>query len=117
MRSTTTYRRGHVVVVEVPFSDFSGAKRRPALVVSSEKFHRALPDLIACPITSQARFYRTPGQGDCPLGTWRRVGLRHPSTVRISKVLAIDKRIIKRALGRPRQPCESGVRESRTPCA
>jgi mRNA interferase MazF len=99
MPSTTTYDRGHVVVVEVPFSDLSGTKRRPAVVVSVEKFHRALPDLIVCPISSQARFYRRPGPGDCPLADWRLVGLRHPSTVRISKLLAVDKQIVKKALG------------------
>ncbi len=97
--STTTYKRGHVVVVEVPFSDLSGTKRRPALVVSAEKFHRALPDLIVCPISSQARVYQRPGAGDCPLGDWRRSGLRHPSTVRISKLLAVEKQIVKKALG------------------
>jgi len=99
MRSTTTYRRGHVVVVAVPFSDFSGTKRRPALVISADTFHRTLPDVIACPISSQARFYRRPGAGDCPLGDWRPVGLRHPSTARLSKLLAIDKAIIKKTLG------------------
>lgn len=99
MRSTTTYRRGQVVVVEVPFSDFSGTKRRPALVISADTFHRTLPDMIACPISSQARFYRRPGPGDCPLGDWRPVGLRHPSTARLSKLLAIDKAIIRKTLG------------------
>ena len=99
MPSTTTYKRGQVLVVEVPFSDLSGTKRRPVLVVSAEKFHQALPDVIVCPISSQARFHRKPGPGDCPLSAWRPVGLRHPSTVRISKVLAVDKQIVKKALG------------------
>lgn len=100
MASTTTYRRGHVVVVEVPYSDFSGAKRRPALVVSAEAFHRTLPDLIVCPISSLPRFHQNPGPGDLPLTAWREVGLRHPSTVRISKMLAIDKTIVKKRIGR-----------------
>lgn len=97
--STTTYEPGHVVVVEVPYSDLSGVKRRPALVVSAERFHRSLPDLLVCPISSQARWHRSPGPGDCPLADWRRVGLRHPSTIRISKLLAVDKQIITRVLG------------------
>jgi mRNA interferase MazF len=88
-----------VVVVAVPFSDFSGTKRRPALVISADTFHRTLPDVIACPISSQARFYRRPGPGDCPPEAWRLVGLRHPSTARLSKLLAIDKTIIKKTLG------------------
>jgi len=89
-----------VIVVEVPFSDLAGAKRRPALVVSADRFHRTLPDIIVCPISSQRRFHRRPGLGDCPLEGWRRAGLRHPSTVRVSKLPAIDKRIIKRSLGK-----------------
>ena len=100
MPSTTIYRRAQVVVVEVPFSDLSGTKRRPALVVSSERFHRALSDVIVCPITSQPRYYRNPGPGDCPLRQWRMTRLRHPSTVRISKIVAVDKRILARVLGR-----------------
>lgn len=99
MPSTTTYERGHVIVVNVPFSNHTGIKPRPALVVTTDAFHRDLPDLIICPISSQPRYYQRPGQGDCPLQQWRAVGLRHPSTVRISKLLAVDKQIIKRTLG------------------
>ena len=99
MPSTTTYNRGHVVVVNVPFSNHSGLKPRPALVVSADSFHRDLPDVIVCPVSSQPRYYQHPGPGDCPLGDWRAVGLRHPSTVRISKLLAVDKQIIKKSLG------------------
>lgn len=99
MPSTTTFRRGHVVVVDVPFSNHSGIKPRPALIVSADVFHRDLPDVIACPISSQPRYYRRPGRGDHPLRDWRAVGLRHPSTVRVSKLLTVDKGIIRRVLG------------------
>ena len=99
MVSTTTFKRGQVVVVAVPFSDHSRVKRRPALVVGADVFHRDLPDVIVCPISSQPRYYRRPGPGDCPLQEWRMARLRHPSTLRISKLLAIDKRIIRRTLG------------------
>jgi mRNA-degrading endonuclease toxin of MazEF toxin-antitoxin module len=99
MPSTTTFKRGQVIVVNVPFSDRSGVKPRPALVISAEGFHRDLPDLIVCPISSQPRFHRRPGPGDCPLREWRSIGLRHPSTVRISKILAVDKQIVKKPLG------------------
>jgi len=96
MPSTTTYKRGHVIVVNVPFSNQTGIKPRPALVITTDAFHRELPDLIVCPISSQPRYYQHPGPGDCPLREWRSVGLRHPSTVRISKLLAVDKEIIKK---------------------
>lgn len=99
MASTTTFRRGQVVVVAVSFSDHSGVKLRPALIVSADDFHRDLPDVIVCPISSQPRYYSRPGRGDFPLQGWRAVGLRHPSSLRISKLLAVDKRIIRRTLG------------------
>jgi mRNA interferase MazF len=88
-----------VVVVNVAYSDRSGVKRRPALVMSTERFHPDLPDLIVCPVSSQPRFYRRPGPGDCPLRNWPSIGLRYPSTVRVSKILAVDKHIVQRTLG------------------
>ena len=99
MPSTTTYRHGQVVVVNVPFTGQTGSKPRPALVASLEVFHRKLPDLLVCPISSHPRYYRTPGPGDHPLAHWRRAGLRHPSTARISNLLAVEKKLIKRVLG------------------
>lgn len=95
----TTYRRGDVVVVNVVFTGQGGSKPRPALVVSGDSFHKKLPDLIVCPISSQPRFFTKPGTGDHPLKHWKAVGLRHPSTVRVSNIVAVEKKIIKRVLG------------------
>lgn len=95
----TTYRRGDVVVVNVVFTGQGGAKPRPALVVSADSFHKKLPDLIVCPISSQPRFFTKPGAGDQPLKHWKAVGLRHPSTVRVSNIVAVEKKILKRVLG------------------
>lgn len=100
MRSTTTYEHGQVVVVNVPFTDQSGGKPRPALVASVERFHRQLLDVILCPISSQPHLYRRPGPGDHPLAHWRATGLRHPSTARVSNLLAVEKRLVQRVLGR-----------------
>jgi len=99
MPSTTISRRGHVIVANVPFPDRSRAKPRPALVVSTEAFHRRLPDVIVCPISSQPRYYRRPGPGDHPLRQWKAVGLRYPSTARVSNIVAVDKAIVSRILG------------------
>jgi mRNA interferase MazF len=96
----STYSRGRVVVVEVPFSDLSGTKRRPALIVSSEAFHGGLPDVIVCPISSRPRYFDRPGPGDLPLQHWKKAGLRYPSTARVSKVVSVSKQMIARGLGR-----------------
>ena len=47
----TSYEREVVVLVPFPFTDLSGSKHRPALVVSAEGLHDE--DLILCAITSQ----------------------------------------------------------------
>ena len=84
--------------------------------MSADAFHRNLPDLVVCPIGSQPRYHQSPGPGDCPLKKWRAVGLRHPSTVRISKILAVDKKIIKRVPGslspQDLSAVEKGLREA-----
>jgi mRNA interferase MazF len=117
MPSTTTYERGEVVVVRVPFTGGAGAKRRPALVISVAPFHRRLPDLIVCPISSQPRFYQRPGAGDCPLRSWKAAGLRHPSTARVSNIVAVEKKLIARTPGvLPRDDVSAVLNELRKAC-
>lgn len=116
MPSTTTYRRGQVVVLNVPFTGQGGAKPRPGVIASAEAFHRALPDVIVCPISSQPRYYRRPGPGDRPLVHWKAVGLRYPSTARVPNLVAVEKKLIKRVLGRLHpedlERIEEGLREA-----
>lgn len=116
MPSTTTFRHGQVVVVDVPFTGGTGSKLRPALVASVERFHQKLLDVIVCPISSQPRYYQKPGPGDHPLKHWKAVGLRHPSTARISNLLAVEKKLIKRVLGSLHEEdlavVEEGLREA-----
>ena len=81
------------------FTGQGGAKRRPALIISTESFHRKLPDVIVCPISSQPRYFERPGPGDVPLGRWEAVGLRYPSSARTSNLLSVEKRLIRRTLG------------------
>jgi len=46
--------KGDIVVLSYPFTDFSGAKRRPALVIADLDGD----DIILCQITSQAKVDR-----------------------------------------------------------
>jgi hypothetical protein len=55
--------------------------------------------LVVCRISSQPGFFSRPGTGDHPLRHWKAVGLHHPSTVRISNIVAVGRKIIKRVLG------------------
>jgi hypothetical protein len=73
----------------------AGSKLWPALVASVEAFHRR--DLGSD--QHQPRYHQKPGPGDYPLEHWKAVGLRHPSRARISNLLAVERKLIKSALG------------------
>jgi mRNA-degrading endonuclease toxin of MazEF toxin-antitoxin module len=79
MPSTTTYKRGQVIVVNVPFSNHTGIKPRPALVISTDAFHSDLPDLIVCSIGSQPRYHQSPGTVHFTTGGISGYGTRVPS--------------------------------------
>lgn len=52
MKSGMTYSQGSLVLVPFPFTDLSGAKKRPALVVSPDWFNRTYEDIILAAVTS-----------------------------------------------------------------
>ncbi len=96
MPITTGYSFGDIVLVPFPFTDQTAAKKRPAIVVSSEAYHRDRRDVILMAVTSQAR----PGSGigESSVEGWRDAGLLKPSVVK--PILAtVDRDLILRKLG------------------
>jgi mRNA interferase MazF len=75
MPNTTTFERGDVVLVGFIFSDESGAKRRPALIVSSSQYQVGRREVIVAAITSNTRRRLF---GDHAVREWRRAGLLFP---------------------------------------
>lgn len=80
--------KGEIVVIPFPFSDLSGSKRRPALVLSD------LPgdDIILCQITSQHtkdKFAIPLTQSDLQSGS-----LITSSFIRPNRIFTADKNII-----------------------
>ncbi|MHB8744753.1 MAG: type II toxin-antitoxin system PemK/MazF family toxin [Sulfuricaulis sp.] len=51
----TSFEFGDVVLVPFPFTDQSAAKKRPAIVVSSQTYNSERPDVIIMAVTSQLR--------------------------------------------------------------
>jgi mRNA interferase MazF len=69
---------GDVVVVDFP--GVAGIKRRPAVVLSSDAYHSARPEVIVGLITSQVA--GSIGSTDHALADWSAAGLRLPSLFR-----------------------------------
>lgn len=85
--------KGDVVVIPFPFSDLSGSKRRPALVLAD------LPgdDVLLCQITSQ----QTKDNFSVPLTAagFSNGSLPSDSYIRATRIFTADKNIIIRSAG------------------
>lgn len=90
------YPTGSVVLVPFPFTDLSGRKRRPALVVSPEGFDE---DLVLCAITS--RLPGKPSEWDASLAAEDMVEERLPkrSVVKAGKLFTMHRSLIARRFG------------------
>jgi mRNA interferase MazF len=84
-----------VVVVPFPFSDTTGGKRRPALVISNATFNASGHTVLA--MITTARHH--PWPGDCPLDEAENAGLPSQCVVRL-KLFTVDNRLLVRLLGR-----------------
>jgi mRNA interferase MazF len=76
-RSTTTCSRGDIILVPFQFTDQPVAKRRPAVVISSDPYHRGRDEVIIAALTSRIRSPLL--VGDHLIKEWRQAGLPKPS--------------------------------------
>lgn len=92
-------RRGTVVLTPFPFTDLSGAKVRPAVVVS--RSDRPGDDVILAFISSvvPARPLPTDLVVDPSHPNFRETGLKVPSIVKCDKLATVQRRIILGELG------------------
>jgi len=93
----TGYEFGDVLLVPFPFTDQTTTKRRPAVVVSSDAYHRERPDLIILAVTSQAR--PQAALGEAAVAKWKEAGLLRPSVLK-PVVATIERGLVLRKLGR-----------------
>lgn len=96
-------QRGDVVMVDWVFSDRSGSKVRPALVVQADVYPQALEDTILALISSSAR--RRVGadtQLDIDISSpdGKQTGLRFNSVVQCENLVTIDQQLIIRIRGK-----------------
>lgn len=85
------------MLVPFPFTDLSGRKRRPALVVSPEEFHDE--DLILCAITSQLP--QRLSEWEIPLKAGDMVEEKLPkrSIIKVGKLFTVHRDLVARRFG------------------
>lgn len=91
----TSFKQQDVVLVNFVFSEGIGFKKRPALILSSEEYHRSRQEVMIAAITSNIERVLA---GDTKLKDWKKANLLFPSLV--TGILQTIKRdMIERVLG------------------
>ena len=110
MPNTTDYRFGDLVLVPFPFTDQTGIKKRPAIVVSSDAYQRQRPDVVLMAVTSQ--ILRPAGAvGEVLITEWQKAGLPKASLIK-PVVTTIEKRLILRKLGELQEADRTALRQA-----
>lgn len=109
MPATTSYSFGDIVLVPFPFTDQTGMKKRPAVVVSSAAYNAARRDVVIMAVTSQAR---PAGMiGEVQIKDWKTAGLIKPSVIK-PVITTIEKSLVIRRLGRLKQDEQEALRKA-----
>ena len=87
------YKRGVIILVPFPFTDLSGSKVRPALIVSAGKIGT---DIVVLFITSQAS---QRGKFVVPLVPSKENGIKIKSRIICSKLATLEAKIVLGELG------------------
>lgn len=95
MKDGTSYNQADIVLIPFPYTDLSGTKQRPALIISNEQLNNT-NDRICCLITSNLAFDGLEikrdhfKEGKLPFRSW----------VKPQRIFTINKRIIRKKLCR-----------------
>src|SRR6266849_3450621 len=96
------FEAGDLVLLMFPFTEPTGGRQRPALVL----LDTGDDDLLVARVTTQGRTSRF----DCAIQNWSAAGLLAPSTVRLHKLATVEKRLVRRKLGRVHESDWSTIR-------
>jgi mRNA interferase MazF len=87
----TPFKAGDIVAVEFPFTDFQTFKRRPGLVLVAGEM-----DLLVARITTHS-----PREfSDVVIKFWAEIGLPRASTIRLTKLVTVDRRLVHHKIGK-----------------
>ncbi|HLD79734.1 MAG: hypothetical protein A3I11_07645 [Elusimicrobia bacterium RIFCSPLOWO2_02_FULL_39_32] len=95
----TPYKQGDIVLVPFPFTDLTTTKKRPAVIISSERFNKKYNDVIVVAITSQIPESISEEEILLSPIEQKESGLPKTSLIKIGKISTIDQRLIRKKLG------------------
>ncbi len=86
------YSFGDILIINFPFTDGQGSKRRPVMVIKDTNDK----DILIAKVTSQ--LYKT--EFDIRFHDWKHAGLISPSVIRIHKIQTLHTSLIIGHIGR-----------------
>jgi len=96
MVTAPTFTFGSVVLVPFPFTDQSGTKKRPAVVVSTRAYNAHRRDIVIMAITSQMR--QPLGFGEALVSDWQGAGLMKASVLK-PVLTTIEQTLVVKTMG------------------
>jgi mRNA interferase MazF len=105
----TVYRKWDIILVPFPFTDLTAAKKRPALIVSPDKYNQSVQDVVIAFLTSRMVVSSRPG--DHRIRFWKESGLPKASLLRM-KFATIDREVIVKRIGRLFEEERNSVRDT-----
>ena len=91
------YQTGDVLLVTYPYTDMTTTKSRPAVVVSSDLYHREQPDLVLAALTTNTT--AATGSLDYVLRDWDAAGLRFPTASK-PVIITLDPVLVLHSIGK-----------------
>jgi mRNA interferase MazF len=92
-------QRGDVVRVDWPYSDRTGSKVRPAVVVQDDAYNQLIADTVLAMISTTQRAVGAT-EVEIDPAVERHSGLRYRSVVSCTNLLTIDQGLIVQTIGR-----------------
>lgn len=94
-------KQADIILVPFPFSDQSGEKVRPALILSNDKFNKTSDDVIVCAITTTlkpTRYTLVIDKEDFKDGI-----LYEKSAIKVETIVKINKEFVLKTIGTIKQ--------------
>ena len=109
MKSGIRFNQGDILIVPFPFSNLSGIRQRPVLVLSKTNYLRECEDVVTCGITSNLKDSKYSLlinnsnliEGSIPI----------KSRIKVDKLFTLEQSIVIKKLGRIKKETMNKVKE------
>lgn len=99
-----------IVLIPIPFTDLASQKKRPAIIISCNKYNETNEDIVVVALTSNIEtrdFTITLTSNDLENGT-----LKVTSMIRVDKIYTLNKSIVIKTFGRVKPGILTKIKDS-----